>query len=654
LNTIDDVKNRIDIVEIIGETVQLRKVGRSHVGFCPFHPNTRTPAFTVYPDSQSFYCFGCQAHGTAFDFVMRKQGLNFAEALEYLANRVGIKLEPRKPVDQQQDQQRQRLIEITTLAARAWNYLLLKNGQAQPAREYLAKRALNAQTIESFQLGFSLNMWDHLCNYLINKKGYTPEEIVAAGLAIQRDDGRIYDRFRGRIIFPIRNNKGEVIGFGGRALGDELPKYLNTPQTLLFEKSNVLYGLDFAREGIRLADAAVVVEGYVDVLTAHQHGFTNVVAPLGTSLTAGHVGLLKKLSQNLFFALDADAAGQKATLRGINAFQETLTQGGAEEGAEGDDHLQATITAQGLVRWGNDFNLRIVRLPAGQDPDEVIKADPQRWRTLLAAAIPVMEFLLESSTTDLNLTLPQDQRTALERLIPLVAQLSGAQQRVYVARLEQVIGLKAELILDLTRASPPKPALKNPVPPNVPLHSPPSLPLPPYRVQPSLPREDYLLALILHYPATEPVVTELLAQDSAEFPFVKQVFGGNIAILWERPQNRLLWQKWQERGETLQEQDLATWAQNLDAPLGAYTEQLLKFQFASPQTHHALQEAQRCTRQLCIVQARQWALRLTQQADDLKGSEASSEIEYAQIMRLLGEIYSYIAALQRAIQQPEA
>ncbi|MBC8075466.1 MAG: DNA primase, partial [Chloroflexales bacterium] len=371
MSVTDEVKTRLDIVEIIGASVPLRKVGRTFVGFCPFHPNTRTPAFTVYPDSQSYHCFGCKASGDVFTFTMQRQGLEFRDALEQLAQRAGVTLEPRTPVDEQQDQQRTRLLEVNAAAAKYFNYVLLSHRGGQPGRDYVARRGINDATIEAFQLGFSLPEWSHLLSYLTDKKGFEIEEVEAAGLAIHRDSGGYYDRFRGRVIFPIRNAKGETVAFGGRALADEQPKYLNSPQTALFDKSNVLYGLDLARSEIRARDAVVIVEGYVDVLTAHQYGFRNVVAPLGTALTEGHVALLKKLSRNIFLALDADAAGQKATLRGLS----TLT-------ANLDGRDVPVPTPEGTIRWARELegSVRVIAMPDGLDPDEVIRADGgERW-----------------------------------------------------------------------------------------------------------------------------------------------------------------------------------------------------------------------------------------------------------------------------------
>ncbi|MEI7644155.1 MAG: DNA primase [Chloroflexales bacterium] len=559
MSQIDDVRSKTDIVEVIDASgVSLRKTGRSFVGFCPFHPNSHTPAFTVYPDSQSFYCFGCHASGSVFDYVMRKQGLDFKDALEHLAARAGVRLEPKGDHERQEDARRTRLLEINASAARYFNYVLVGLARGELGRAYVAKRGLTPETVESFQIGYSLDEWAHLFAYLTDKKGYPPEDIEAAGLAVRAQHAapaaaqgaspatpHYYDRFRGRLIFPIRDAKGQVVGFGGRALGDAQPKYLNTPETLLFKKGELLYGLDLAREAIRNEDRTVVVEGYVDVIRAHQHGFRNVVAPLGTAITRSHVALLKRLSQNVYMALDADAAGQKATLKGLNALRE-----GAEDGEGG--HIVAT--AQGAVRLESDVSLRIIKMPEGRDPDEVIRADPDLWRQLVVAAVPVMEFYIGAYTAGLDLGDPQGQRVALDKLLPLLAELDGAQQRVYIARIEQVIGIKAELILDLLRVGSGRgpgigergprgrgnrqPTTGNPQP----LTLNPQPPTPNPRPLASRHREDYLLALALRHSSVVPVAVEaLLEQGLEKFPTVREMLGSGLEDLLEDPANQQIW-----------------------------------------------------------------------------------------------------------------
>lgn len=661
MDAIEEIKARLDIVEIISESVQLKRAGRSYTGFCPFHPNTRTPAFTVYPDTQSFYCFGCHAAGTVFDFVMRKQGLDFRESLQMLAARAGVELAPRSREEIEQDQQRTRLLALTSLAARYFNYLLLQHRGGEPGRAYLEQRGITTETAERFQLGYSLNRGDHLLAYLTSEqKGYTPDEVVAAGLAIRpsADQGRVkpYDRFRKRLIFPIRNSKGEVVGFGGRALGDAQPKYMNTPQTLLFDKGRLLYGLDLARDAIRSTDTTVVVEGYIDVITAHQHGFRNVVAPLGTALTGAHVGLLRRLAHHIYLALDADAAGQRATLRGLRAFaaedgQPPATAPGDEDEADEAGGKRSVVTAQGLVRWERDVTLRIIRMPPGRDPDDVIRQAPEQWQELVANAQPVIEFFIDAYTADLDLTQAHDQRTALDRLLPLIRQLDSTQQRVYVARLEHLVGMRAELILDLLR-SPPEPTTRHRAPPEAP-------PTPKHAAPADAPavgaqdralqtREDYLLALLLHHPSALPTIEKLLRADLQPPPQVAELLGNTLDRLLDQTPNRLLWHAWQEAGalavpspQQAGASELPGWVQGLDERLRAQFARLAATTIPQQQEYRYIQDAENCLRHLRLGQVRRWQLRLSQQAH----AAGDDEAECNRLLGLLRDLDSYAATI---------
>lgn len=651
MSQLDEIKNKIDLVELVGALgVNLRKTGRSFVGFCPFHPNTRTPAFTVYPDTQSFYCFGCHASGTAFDFVMRKQGLDFKQALEQLAARAGVQLAPRNEDDRQEDARRGKLLEINSAAARYFNYVLTSHPRGGAGRDYVEQRVLTAETVETFQLGYSLDEWTHLFAYLSEKKGYTPEEIEAAGLAIHHESRGYYDRFRGRLIFPIRNPKGEIVGFGGRALGDAQPKYLNTPETLLFKKGELLYGLDLARDAIRSDDRTVVVEGYMDVITAHQHGFRNLVAPLGTALTKAHAALLKRLSQNVYLALDADAAGQKATLRGLNAMRESDEE-------EGSGKLVAT--AQGAVRLESAVALRIIRMPAGRDPDEVVKSDPELWRRLVAEAAPVMEFYLSSYTAGLDFGRPEDQRVALDRMLPLLQELDGAQQRVYVARLEQVIGIRAELILDLLKGRRLDPGATRrssgarrglfgqSAPPSDAPHPAIGGELPAPRqagANPTSSGESYLLALALHYPSVDAAVEALLEKGLLAHPTLRPLFGGGLEDLLEQTLNQELWRLYGALPLELRptsDDELRAWAETLEQPLGERALTLLALTDQRPDDFRHRQEAEHCARNLRVEQIKRFRTRLDERARNL-----SDETEFDELSLLYNSIGTYLALMQ--------
>jgi DNA primase len=638
MSSIDEVRDKIDIVDLISSSgVQLRKTGRSFLGFCPFHPNTRTPAFHVYPESQSFYCFGCHASGTAFDFVMRKQGVDFREALEQLAQRAGVQLKERSEDERQLDQQRTRLLECNAAAAHYFRQALQRAPQAEGARAYVEKRGINAETAEAFQLGFSLDEWSHLLSYLTDRRGFEQEEIEAAGLAVRSENRSYYDRFRGRLIFPIRNARGEIVGFGGRALGDSQPKYLNTPETLLFKKGELLYGLDLARDTIRNEDRTVVVEGYVDVITAHQYGFRNVVAPLGTALTKAHIALLKRLSHNVYLALDADAAGQRATLRGLNALRESVDEG---------DDARLVTTAQGAVRLESDVSLRIIRMPAGRDPDEVIREDAERWRTLVAQAAPVMDFYIEMYTAGLDLQQPAAQRAALDKLLPLLGELDGTQQRVYIARVEQVVGVRAELIFDLLKlgSRPGSGVRHNAAKSGQARSSPPQRPVPAAAPKVSAPttREDHLLALAIRYPAVAPLVEQELQQGLEPFPLVRELLGFELLRLFERPDNQALWRAWQQLAPELRPlgDGLVAWAEGMDESLRIQALTVIGLTPPRSEEYRYRQEAEKCARQIRVDQARAWQRRLPQ---SIAAAETEEERQHG--FTLLAELQGYLIAL---------
>jgi len=305
---VERVREAIDIVELIGSTLDLRKAGKNYKALCPFHQE-KTPSFYVFPETQSFYCFGCGASGDAITFVMRTEQLGFREALERLAERAGITLQSSRLHDDQEDEQRQRLFELNRLAAAWFAHVLWSTAFGEPARAYLERRGVDRATAERFGLGFAPDAPAALLRYL-TQLGASSDELVQAGLVVRRDDGSLVDRFRNRVMFPIRDRQGRILGFGGRTLGDVQPKYLNSPQTPLFDKSSVLYALDLAEESIRAQRSAIVVEGYLDAITAHQFGYLNTVASLGTALTERQGKLLRRLADRILLALDADAAGR--------------------------------------------------------------------------------------------------------------------------------------------------------------------------------------------------------------------------------------------------------------------------------------------------------------------------------------------------------
>ena len=336
---------------MVGETVALKRAGTLYKGLCPFHPE-KTPSFIVTPERETWHCFGCGEHGDIFTFLMRRDGLEFREALQRLAERAGVELSERTA---REDRVRKRLREALEAAVAWYREVLLQARQAERARAYLAERGFTEATLDRFGIGYAPNTWEALTKRL-RSKGFSDQELADAGLASPSTRGGVYDRFRGRIMIPIRDASGRAIGFGGRIMpGAEGPKYLNSPATPLFDKSRTLYAIDLARGAIRREKLAVIVEGYTDVMAAHQAGFENVVASLGTALTAGQVELANRYADAVALAYDVDVAGEAATQRGL-----------VEE-------------LQGVVS-----KVRVIRIPAGKDPDEYIRTDPDGWRAAVA------------------------------------------------------------------------------------------------------------------------------------------------------------------------------------------------------------------------------------------------------------------------------
>ena len=317
MSQIDEIKSRIDIVDLVGETVKLRRAGKNYSGLCPFHTE-KTPSFIVSPDRQTWRCFGqCGEGGDIFKFVMKKEGWDFKEALRYLAERAGVKLEAYKAEKPEEKEAHERLRGLLEEALTYYRHHL-STPAGKPVLDYIReKRHLTEATIETFGLGYAPLGWDSALKHFENK-GYTDVELLEAGLVSQRENGGFIDRFRNRLMIPIRDENAKMTGFGARIIDpNDFPKFMNSPETPLFSKSRLLYGLDRARKPIRTANQAVIVEGYLDVIALHQAGFENVVSPMGTSLTEDQLRLLKKFSRRSVLALDPDAAGQKAVLRGL-------------------------------------------------------------------------------------------------------------------------------------------------------------------------------------------------------------------------------------------------------------------------------------------------------------------------------------------------
>lgn len=433
MSTIDEIKARIDIVELIGETVKLRRSGRSYTGFCPFHENKRTPAFAVFPDSGTWRCFGqCNEGGDIFKFVMKKEGWDFSQALQYLARRAGVPLEAPTPQKQAADAELERLRTLLEEAVIFYRHHLLHTPMGKPALEYLQQRGVSMETIEQFGLGYAPNAWEAAVTHFTSR-GYSTADLLNAGLASQREGTTgIYDRFRNRILFPIRDPQGHMAGFGARILDpNDQPKFLNSPQSRLFDKGRLLYGLDMARKAIRAQDQAVIVEGYLDVIILHQCGFPNTVSPMGTALTEDQLRLLKRLTRRIVLALDADAAGEKATLRGLEVARQAM-----------DHTTELVFDARGLLRQEGRLqaDLRVTVIPAGMDPDEVALRSREEWTSIVAAARPIIIHVMETLAKERDLEDPKVKSELAARVLPLIEDVPNPVERdAYRQRLARLL-----------------------------------------------------------------------------------------------------------------------------------------------------------------------------------------------------------------------
>jgi DNA primase len=428
MNAIEEIKSRLDLVDVVSETVSLRKSGRSYSGFCPFHPNTRTPAFVVFPETQSWRCFGaCAEGGDIFNFVMKREGWDFKETLQHLADKAGVVLEELTPAQQQKQAEQERLVNLLAATADYFHLLLLHAPQAEFARQYVAGRGLDDKTIETFKVGFALNSWD-ACRNHFNDQGYSDDELVAAGLLTENQERNTrYDRFRNRLMIPIRDVSGRVVGFGARTLDpDGVPKYLNSPQTELFDKSTLLFGLDMGKRHIREARQAVIVEGYMDVMQGWQMGFRNMVAQMGTALTEAQLQLLKRYTRRFVIALDADVAGFQATMRSLEVAREAL-----DRDPEVGFNAKYLIQHEGRLR----ADIRIATLPEGHDPDNLIREDPTQWPQLVAAAKPVVEYVIDILVRELDSEDAKEKVEIVSRVMPLIQDVANPVERDHYRQL---------------------------------------------------------------------------------------------------------------------------------------------------------------------------------------------------------------------------
>jgi len=396
---LEEIRHRADIVEIVSPHVHLRKAGRRLVGLCPFHQE-RTPSFTLDPESGLWHCFGCKAGGDLFRFVEMIEKVSFAEAVELLARRLGVP--PRRPADAVRQRQRGRLLALHEEACKFFQ-AQLRAKPGERARAYLRRRAIAAETIEEFQLGYAPESWDALLEAMA-KRGFKGEELARAGLAAPREGAQgFYDRFRDRVIFPIRDPGGRVIAFGGRALSEEQePKYLNSPETALFQKGQTLWAFDRARRAMSEAGRAIVVEGYLDAIACHEAGLRETVATMGTALTSAHVDLLRRRVERLVLAFDSDSAGLAAALRGWELFL--------------------------LAR----LKVSVASLPDGADPDAVVrKQGPEAFQELVAGAVDIVQWQLTQILARAAGKGEREQADAIQEAVAMLARVPPGADRTF-------------------------------------------------------------------------------------------------------------------------------------------------------------------------------------------------------------------------------
>jgi len=414
---VEEVKRKTDIVGVVSQYVSLKKMGRHHKGLCPFH-SEKTPSFMVNEEMGLYKCFGCGAGGDVIKFLMEIEGIDFREALERLAEKVGVKLEMRKFG---MDGDKQKLLEVMELAARYYHWLLTESKSGEEARKYLKDRKINTKLIETFNLGFSLSEWNSLIDYLIKKKGYSEEILEKAGLISKRNGGGYYDKFRGRIMFPLQDSSGKVVGFTGRILPilakEGEPKYLNSPETEIYHKGRILYGFYQARQAIRERKRAVLVEGQMDMVSSFGAGITETVAVGGTALTEEQVELLARLTPILYLSLDADEAGIAAIKRSAELAEK-----------------------RGL-------EIKVVQIEGGKDPDEIARNYPNKWKEMVEGAVDVYEFVMTRSFKKNNIKTVSGIKKITEEVVPFFVKIENTViKEVWTKKLAEKLGVDASVV----------------------------------------------------------------------------------------------------------------------------------------------------------------------------------------------------------------
>lgn len=409
---IEQIKSRLNIVDVVGEYIKLEKAGINYRALCPFH-NEKTPSFFVSPSRQMWHCFGgCNEGGDIFKFVMKIEGIEFIDALKLLAKKAGVQLKTSSKKYEEIKTQREKLLDICKKATIFFSTQLNKSKTGLEAKDYLMKRGLKEETIKEWKIGYAPSTWDSLCNYLIGL-GYERKDIIDAGLASEK----FFDRFRSRIIFPICDFNGQPVGFTGRVFNsDDEAKYLNTPNTLLYDKSQALYGLDKAKVEIRKNDSCVLVEGNVDCIMSHQSGVKNCLAVSGTALTPAHLGIIKRFSNNLILSFDMDLAGNNATKKGID------------------------------MALKNGFNVKVISMNSEKDPaDIILSSGEDEWKKIIKEAKPINQFYFDLSFKNRDVKSVEDQKKIVSELLPIFKKIDNTIEQTYwIQKLAEKLSIRED------------------------------------------------------------------------------------------------------------------------------------------------------------------------------------------------------------------
>jgi len=508
---INRIRDRADIVEVVSAHLSLSKAGQNFKGLCPFH-SEKTPSFIVSPSRQMFHCFGCGEGGNVFTFLMKVEGASFPTVVRNLGEKYGIRVEekPASPAAKQRAEQVERLVELNKAAAEFFHKTLLKDPPAEPARVYLKQRGITAETIERFGIGYARQAWDGALKALTKggkqaKVGWTVEDLASAGLIVAREQGGkkpddasgYYDRFRGRVILPIRDLQKRVIGFGGRVIDDGVPKYLNSPETPLFRKGHTLYGLEIAREGITREEQVVIVEGYFDAIALHQAGVTNVVATLGTALTSEHVDLVRRFTRRVVLLFDPDAAGVRAALRTLDLF------------------------------LGSGLAVQVGSLPEGEDPDTFVRSrGPEAFTTLIRQSPSLLDFTVAGSLATGLRGSVEDRVRCVEEILALLQKLSNPVEKA--AALHHVadqLGLDEKVLVERYRQLTSHASVAD--------HASGEASVGPVESAPLPNDEEVLVRLLLHDKLTPPMLAQLAADDFTD-PRARRL----IALILEQRNER--------------------------------------------------------------------------------------------------------------------